>query len=259
MSENISDIDYKQVIEFALEPLIIHSQHKIIDINHAGEVFFRALKKDIIGASPLDIFKDSSKSAIEKRIHAAYEKPAKVIEETIYRMDGTTVDVELYCHPVWLGNTKAIQTYVWDITERKEMEKKQKEMSKQINELSTVLVPLLDGIAVLPLVGSIDEEKASQLLDNVPIRVQKQNVKHLIIDFTGIYNINTIVASTIFKITNILSMLGVRCIVTGLRPELALVALQLDVNFVSIPTLSTVQEALHMLGLKGNSKTPINN
>lgn len=37
------------------------------------------------------------------------------------------------------------------------------------------------------------------------------------------------------------------------------VALQLDVNFVSIPTLSTVQEALHMLGLKGNSKTPINN
>ncbi|MDE5055423.1 hypothetical protein NDK25_24715 [Niallia taxi] len=60
MSENISDIDYKQVIEYALEPLIIHSQHKIIDINHAGEVFFRALKKEIIGASPLDIFKDTS-------------------------------------------------------------------------------------------------------------------------------------------------------------------------------------------------------
>ncbi|MED3965761.1 PAS domain S-box protein [Niallia taxi] len=255
MSENISDINYKQVIEYALEPLIIHSDLKIIDINHAGELFFRASKKDIIGASPLDIFKNTSKSSIEKRIQSAYDQPAKVIEETIYRMDGTTVDVELYCHPVWLGDTKAIQTYIWDITDRKEMEKKQKEMSNQINELSSVLVPLLDGIAVLPLFGAIDDEKANQLLVNVPIRVKKQHVKYLIIDFTGIYNIDTIVVSSIFKITSVLSILGVRCIATGLRPELAMVVVQLDVNFVSIPTLSSVQEALKMLGIAGSSET----
>jgi rsbT co-antagonist protein RsbR len=156
MNGNISDIDYKQVIEYALEPLIIHSQLNIIDINSAAEVFFRASKTNIIGASPLDIFKDTSKAAIEKRIQAAYEQPAKVIEETIYRMDGTTVDVELYCHPVQMGDTKAIQTYVRDITERKLMEKKQQEISKQINELSFALVPLLDatGTVLLALTTS---------------------------------------------------------------------------------------------------------
>ena len=123
MSENISDIDYKQVIEYALEPLIIHSQLKIIYVNRAAEIFFRASKEEIVGASPLDIFQDSSKSAIDKRIQNAYERPANVIEETIYRMDGTTVDVELYCHPVLLGNTQAIQTYVRDITGKKATEK----------------------------------------------------------------------------------------------------------------------------------------
>lgn len=48
ISGNISDIVCKQVIEFTLESLIIHSQHKIIYINYAG---------GIIRASPFDIFK----------------------------------------------------------------------------------------------------------------------------------------------------------------------------------------------------------
>jgi rsbT co-antagonist protein RsbR len=250
MSGNISDIDYKQVIEYALEPLIIHSQLNIIDINSAAEVFFRAPKAKIIGASPLDIFKDTSKSAIEKRIQAAYEQPAKVIEETIYRMDGTTVEVELYCHPVQMGDTKAIQTYVRDITERKVMENKQQEISKQINELSSTLVPLLDGIAVLPLVGSIDEERARQLFDSVPAKAAKQNVSCLIIDFSGIYKLDTLVTEVIFNIIDVLSMLDVRTIITGLRPGLAKVAVQLGINFDSTPTLSTVKKALQLLGIK---------
>src|SRR6478736_350609 len=107
MNENISGIDYQEVIEYALEPLIIHSNHKIIYVNHAAEEFFRGTKENIIGASPIDIFQETSKAAIRKRIQSAYAQPAEVIEETIYRMDGTTVDVELYCHPVLMGNTKA--------------------------------------------------------------------------------------------------------------------------------------------------------
>lgn len=261
MSENISDIDYKQVIEYALEPLIIHSHLKIIYINRAAEKFFRSPKDKIIGASPLDIFKETSKTAINKRIQSAYEQPANVIEETIYRMDGTTVDVELYCHPVTMGKTKAIQTYVRDITERKVTEKKQKEMEKQINELSSTLVPLLDGIAVLPLPSSLDEEKAKQLLDRVPVKVKEQNVKCLIIDFSAIYNLDTMVTEYIFKINCVLSLLGVRSIVTGLRPELALVAIELGTNFNSTPTVSTVKAALHLIGVEydGDSAIQIEN
>ncbi|OCA81977.1 PAS domain S-box protein [Pseudobacillus wudalianchiensis] len=257
MSENISDIDYKQVIEYALEPLIIHSQLKIIYVNRAAEIFFKASKEEIIGASPLDIFKESSKSAIDKRIQNAYERPANVIEETIYRMDGTTVEVELYCHPVLMGNTKAIQTYVRDITERKAAEKKQKEMISQINELSSTLVPLLDEFAVLPLLGVFDEERARQLLERVPANVQKQRIKCLIIDFSAIYNLDSLVAEYIFKISTVLSLLGVRSIITGLRPELALVAVQLGINFNSTPTVSTVKAALDLLGIEYNKDSSI--
>jgi PAS domain S-box-containing protein len=250
MCENISDIDYKEVIEYALEPLIVHSQLKIIYINGAAEKFFRASKEEIIGASPLDIFQDTSKSAIEKRISGAYSYPAEVIEETIYRMDGTTVAVELYCHPVKIGDTKAIQTYVRDITERKKLERKQNELKKQINELASTIVSVFEGIAILPLLGKIDEDRAIKLLEEVPINVQKQKVQCLIMDFSGIYTIDSIVVDYLFRINNVLKLLGVQPILTGLRPELAIEAIQLGINLNDLLTLSTVRDALNLLGIK---------
>ncbi|MBT2756882.1 PAS domain S-box protein [Mesobacillus foraminis] len=250
MSVNISDIDYREVIEYSLDPLIIHTDYKILYINQAAEKFFRANKEEVIGASPLDIFKETSKDAIRKRIQSAYGRPADIIQETIYRMDGSSVDVELYCHPVLVGNKKAIQTYVRDITERKEAEQKQKELMIQINELSATVVPILSGIAVLPLVGSINEERAMQILEIVPEKVQSQNVDCLIIDFSGIFTLNNMVADYLFKINSVLSLLGVRSIITGLRPELAILATNLGINLSSIPTMSTVKDAVSYLGVQ---------
>ncbi|MFC3039520.1 PAS domain S-box protein [Virgibacillus xinjiangensis] len=247
MSENISEIDYRQVAEYALEPLIIHSDLKIIYINQAAEKFFRADREEVVGASPLDIFQETSKSAIDNRIQSAYEQPANVIEETIYRMDRTTVDVELYCHPVMIGDTKAIQTYVRDITEKRQAEKKQKEITKEINVLSSTLVPLFDGMAILPLTGAIDEERALHLLDKVPENIMEQNIESVILDFSGTYSLDSLVLDYIFRINRVLSVMGVHYIITGLRPELAMQAVDLDMELHSPMIALNVKEAIKKL------------
>lgn len=256
MGENIvskiSEIDYLEVMEYSLDPLIIHTDYTIIYINQIAEEFFGAKKEEVIGSSPLDIFKETSKAAIRNRIQSAYGHPADIIEETIYKNDGTTVDVELYCHPLVVDGKKAIQTYVRDITERKKAEKKQKEMMAQVNELSATLVPLLNGLAILPLVGKFNEQRASKLLEIVPLKVRNQKISCLIIDFSGIYNLDHVVADNLFRINNVLSLLGVQTIITGLRPELAIVATNLNLNLSSIPILATVKDALSYLGIKLN-------
>jgi rsbT co-antagonist protein RsbR len=249
MSQSIEGINYQEVIEYSLDPLIVHTQLKILYINGAAERFFRASRDEVIGASPLDIFKDSSKPAITKRISGAYSNPAEVIEETIYKMDGTSVDVELYCHPIKIGETPAIQTYVKDITERKEQERVQKEMSTQINELSAKVVPLLKGIAVLPLSGAIDQKRAKQLLELVPVNVQKQGVSRLIIDCSGIFKIDDLVIDSLFQINNTLKLIGVDCILTGIRPQLAVEAVRLGIDIHDIVAFSNVKDALSFLEL----------
>lgn len=249
MSEDISKINYREVIEYSLDPLIVHTDLKIIYVNHAAEVFFKGKREDIIGASPLDIFHETSKSAIHKRIQSAYAKPAEVIEESIFKLDGTTADVELYCHPVFIEDTQAIQTYVRDISDKKDSERKSREMMNQINELSATLVPLLNGIAILPLVGSIDEERARQLLQLVPLKAKQQDVQCLIIDFSGILQLDKVVTDYLFKINHVLSLLGIKSIFTGIRPELAIEAVEMDLSLLSSPTMSTVKDALDYLGI----------
>lgn len=244
MNEAISDIDYLEVIEYSLNPLIVHTDYRILYINHAAEEFFGTDKEGIIGQSPLEIFMESSKDSIRRRIQSAYEKPADVIEETVYRTDRSTVEVELYCHPVMIGGTKAIQTYVQDITGRKESEKKQSDMIEEINELSVTLVPLMDDIAVLPLAGKIDKEKARLFLEVIPSKVRNQEISHVIIDFSGIYTLDEMVVDYLMKVTGVLSLLGVHSILTGLRPEFAMIAVNLRLDLSSIQTFATVKDAL---------------
>lgn len=250
MSDHIANVDFREVIEYSLDPIIIHTDYKILYINSAAEKFFKAEKDSVIGVSPLDIFQESSKDAIRKRIHNAYESPAAVIEETIYRMDKTKVPVELYCHPIMLGtNKQAIQTYVRDITVRKENEKTHEDMVKEINELSATIVPIMNNAAVLPISGKIGEEKARVILEIIPQKVQAQKFSDVIIDFSGVYELDKVVIDYLFKIKQVLSLLGVNSIITGLRPELAIEAIKLNIDLTNVPTLATVKDAIIHLGI----------
>lgn len=249
MIESITDVDYKEVMEYSLDPLIIHTDYKIIYINQAAEKLFQTTKEEVTGSSPLDIFQETSRGAIRNRITTAYEKPADVIEETVYRTDGTQVPVELYCHPVKMGKRKAIQSYIRDISDRKVMEEKHQAVVKEINELSATIVPILEDTAVLPLTGKIDQEKAGQILAVIPEKVQKQQLNHLIIDFSGIYMFDHVVIDSLFKINGVLSLLGVKTILAGLRPEMAMEVARMQMDLSEIPAVADVKEALSYLGV----------
>jgi rsbT co-antagonist protein RsbR len=243
---------YRQIIEYSVETIIIHVDHKVLYINQSGAQFLRAPKEEIIGACVLDIFQENVQTMIKERIQRGMmgTERAELIEQIISRFDGTTVDVELYCQPVLFGGKKAIQSAFRDITERKEAERKHKKLSREINEISAPIVPVLEGISVLPLVGAIDSDRARQLLDDLPPKIKKLQVECLIIDFSGLYSFDKVVIDYLLQIHTVMQLLGVRTIMTGIRPEFAALAIQLDTNICSMETKATVKQALHSLGVK---------
>lgn len=81
MRNKISEIDYLEVIEYSLDPLIIHTDYQIMYINRAAEELFGGTKNEIIGSSPLDIFKETSKDSIRNRIQSAYGRPADLLRK----------------------------------------------------------------------------------------------------------------------------------------------------------------------------------
>ncbi|MBN6187793.1 STAS domain-containing protein [Aneurinibacillus sp. BA2021] len=122
-----------------------------------------------------------------------------------------------------------------------------KETQKEMAELSAPIVPIRDHTAVLPLIGSIDSYRATYILEKVVPKIAELKVEQLIVDFSGIPTIDTAVAHYLFKIENVLRILGINTVVTGIRPEIAQTVVSGGIDMSSIKTYATVKQALESM------------
>jgi rsbT co-antagonist protein RsbR len=117
----------------------------------------------------------------------------------------------------------------------------------ELRELSTPIVPIQNGLAVLPLIGSIDADRTEHLMNNLLPKIPSMDIENLIMDFSGIVAIDTEIASHIFNVYRVLGLLGINVIVTGLRPELAISAVSEGIDFSSIRTFANVKQAIESI------------
>ncbi|MCM3791440.1 STAS domain-containing protein [Domibacillus indicus] len=115
---------------------------------------------------------------------------------------------------------------------------------KAFLELSVPVVPLSKGIAVLPLVGNIDTERAALLMEETLKEAGRLKLSHLILDLSGVVMVDTMVADQIFKVMGGLELLGVQTIITGIRPEIAQTVISLGLDFNKQVTRATLEQAL---------------
>ncbi|KAB7707253.1 STAS domain-containing protein [Bacillus aerolatus] len=122
-----------------------------------------------------------------------------------------------------------------------------KEARSEILGLSAPVVPLQDGLAVLPLIGTINEERAKYLVEATIPKIAEWQLEYLIIDFSGILHIDDMVEKHLFEIHRILKLLGIKAIATGIRPDLAQKFVSIGVDLSSIETYATVKQAMERM------------
>lgn len=119
-----------------------------------------------------------------------------------------------------------------------------KQAQAEVNELSAPIVPIQAGIAVLPFIGSFGLERAEYIVEKAVAKVAQLKIDCIIIDFSGLVTIDADVANHIFNIHNIFRLLGIRVIITGLRPELAQTVVSRGIDFSHIDTYANVKQAI---------------
>lgn len=107
---------------------------------------------------------------------------------------------------------------------------------KEFLELSAPVVPISDSVAILPLVGSIEIDRARYILEHTLLSASELKIHTLIVDLSGVVRVDTMVAEQIIKIIQSLGLIGVKAVLTGIRPETAqsLTALGIDVGTLNI-------------------------
>lgn len=119
-----------------------------------------------------------------------------------------------------------------------------------LEELSVPVVPIADGIAVIPLVGAVDTRRASLIMEIALHEGARLNVEHMILDVSGVPIIDTMVADQIFKIVNALKLSGIDTVLTGIRPEIAQTIMSLGLDFNAVTTKFNMKQALHDFGFR---------
>lgn len=124
------------------------------------------------------------------------------------------------------------------------------EQQKTINELSAPIIDLTDGKALLPLVGEIDTNRATSILDNTLKTCTEKSVDHLFIDLSGVYLIDTMVAQQIFQLISGLELVGVSSTISGIRPEIAHTAVQLGLDFGRVKMTTNLSKAFSLQSMQ---------
>ncbi|ANU20619.1 hypothetical protein BBI15_10520 [Planococcus plakortidis] len=92
---------------------------------------------------------------------------------------------------------------------------------KEIQTLSSPLVPLSDEISILPVIGHITLERAYQLIDDVVIKASG-GLDFLILDFSGITQIDPRIEEPLLDLIKALKIMGITPIITGILPTMAM-------------------------------------
>lgn len=124
--------------------------------------------------------------------------------------------------------------------------------NKEIKELSVPIVPLTKGVAILPIIGHINEYRAEIIIQSTLESSMSLELEYMIVDLSGVSRINNSVSEYLLNIVKLLRLIGVTPILTGFRPDLALTTLHVDVDFKGIMITNNLESALSQIGFSLN-------
>ena len=126
------------------------------------------------------------------------------------------------------------------------VEDKTRDLTELIKELSSPIIPVHEGIVVVPLIGRYDEDRAEALVDKVLTNLPPHKARYLILDLTGLHkDISQYTASLIEKIGATVGLIGTEIALVGISPQLSISIIQSGVNLSKVDCFQTLQHGIH--------------
>lgn len=157
--------------------------------------------------------------------------------------ESVTIESTLHCYELIIKITD--QAIVWYTHERNSHLKEKLRYQKEvINEISSPVIVLSDQAALLPIIGELDADRALLLIENTLEQCVAKGITSLYIDLSGVAMMDTMVAQQIFGLIQSLELIGVEPTLSGIRPEIALTAIQLGISFENVRITPKLSQAI---------------
>ena len=121
-----------------------------------------------------------------------------------------------------------------------------KTLQNEIMELSTPVIELWEGVLALPLIGTLDSNRARSAMEKVLETIEKTRSPFVIIDITGVPTVDTEVANNLLQTVDAVRLMGSETILSGISTHIALTMAHLGIDMGNISVTSKMTDALHI-------------
>ncbi|WP_028981385.1 STAS domain-containing protein [Sporocytophaga myxococcoides] len=122
--------------------------------------------------------------------------------------------------------------------------------TQEINEISTPVIRVWDGILALPIIGTLDSARTQIVMENLLQEIVDTGSSIAILDISGVPAVDSLVAQHLIKTVSATRLMGAECIISGIRAEIAQTIVHLGIDLSNIQTKASLAAALkHAFGM----------
>ncbi|MGG3571768.1 PAS domain-containing protein [Bacillus gobiensis] len=241
-------LDYAEVGVTITDPTL--EDNPIVYVNNGFLKMTGYSEEELIGKNCRLLQGQGTDKESVRKIREAIDNRNSIKTQLLnYRKDGTEFWNELTIEPLWMEEEGKLYFVGLqkDVTEDINRQKQLSEFTDEMYKLSTPIVPVRDGLSILPIIGTLTEVRFENLISTVSTYITDAKDDYFIIDLSGLVEVDSFVADAIFKLNNLINLTGTELIVTGIKPNLAMAMAQLHVEFKSLKTYMNVKSALKQI------------
>ncbi|MDI3285026.1 STAS domain-containing protein [Polyangium sp. 15x6] len=226
------------------------------DVTHVNGAYHRLFGRDeaVLGTPLVDALRPGDASTREALYAALVDGSTYRGILTLRGATGAPLPAQVDCYVVRAGPEEVLglAAVVQDLSEEQREEVERAELEAKviasqealIRELSTPLVPIAEGVIAMPLVGSIGDARAQQILEALLAGIQEHRAEAAILDITGVPTVDTSAANALISAAQAARLLGTKVILSGIGPAVARTLVELGVEMRGMTTKSTLSAAI---------------
>lgn len=191
---------------------------------------------------------DRQNGVVEKELRIAEQLGRYEFEGWRVRKGGERFWASIVLSPIHdsTGKVTGFVKVARDLSERRAQEEQLRRQRDEILELSTPVILVWDKVLVLPLIGTLDSNRAQLMTETLLQRISKDNAEVVILDITGVPMIDTQVAQHLIKTVESASLMGSVSILCGVRPETAQAIIHLGIKLENLRSCRNLRDALQL-------------
>lgn len=252
-----SEERFRILVELAPLAVAVHQGGVVVYANPAAaRLLGAASPSEILGREAMDFIHPDSVPIVIERMRRMAEtgEAMPVVEETFVRLDGSVIHADVAVAPTTFEGGPAVQVACLDASERRRTHEALRRAEVQegvirtqeamLRALATPLIPVGEGVLVMPLVGAIDGPRARQILEALLAGVAAHRARSAIIDVTGVPELDGAVADALLRAARAVRLLGAEAVLTGLSPSVAQGLAGAGVDLGGLSTRATLRDGI---------------